>query len=153
MGRHQPNSEVLPNTVAPCYAFGFSAVSALTVAATMIAAHVHPLPDCPQIVQDGVRALHMGGAAATTAFLTTATLIAADNMVGKKEGRFFPSLAGTVLCELALIAEGIMAESGYTKAGALLAACIAPIIAGAVDLHRKDHEFFFNNILKGRQRL
>ena len=151
MGRHQPNSEVLPNTVAPCYAFGFSAVSALTVAATMIAAHVHPLPDCPQIVQDGVRALHMGGAAATTAFLTTATLIAADNMV--KEGRFLLSSAGIVVCELALIAEGAIAESGYTKAGALLAACIAPIIAGAVDLHRKDHEFFFNNILKGRQRL
>jgi hypothetical protein len=152
MGRHQPNSEVLPNTVAPCYAFGLSAVSALTVAATMITARVHPLPDCPQIVQDGVRALHMGGAAATTAFLTTAALIAADKMV--KEGRFLLSSAGIVVCELALIAEGAMAESGYTKAGALLAACIAPIIAGAVDLHRQDQDFFFNNILlKGRQRL
>ena len=152
MGRHQPASEILPNTVAPCSALGFSAVSALTVAATMITARVHPLPDCPQIVQDGVRALHMGGAAATTAVLTTAALIAAGNMV-KKEGRFLLSSAGIVVCELALIAEGAMAESGYTKAGALLAACIAPIIAGAVDLHRKDHEFFFDHILKGRQRL
>jgi hypothetical protein len=151
MGRHKPNSEVLPNTVAPCYAFGFSAVSALTVAATIIAAHVNPLPDCPQIVQDGVRALHMGGAAATTAVLTTAALAAADNMV--KEGRFLLSSAGIVACEVALIAEGAMAESGYTKAGALLAACIAPIIAGAVDLGKKDHEFFFNHIFRGRQGL
>lgn len=148
MGRHQPNSEVLPNTVAPCYAFGFSAVSALTVATTMIAARVHPLPNCPQIVQDGVRALHMGGAAATTAVLTAAALIVADNMV--KEGRFLLSSAGLVVCELALIAEGAMAESGYTKAGALLAACLTPIIAGAVDLHKKDHEFFFNHIFRGR---
>jgi hypothetical protein len=151
MGRHQPVSEILPETVEPCYAFALSAVSALTVAATMITAHVHPLPDCPQIVQDGFRALHMGGAAATTAVLTTAALIAADNMV--KEGRFLLSSAGIVVCELALIAEGAIAESGYTKAGALLAACIAPIIAGAVDLHRQDHEFFFDKIFNGRQGL
>ncbi len=93
----------------------------------------------------------MGGAAATTAVLTTAALAAADNMV--KEGRFLLSSAGIVACEVALIAEGAMAESGYTKAGALLAACIAPIIAGAVDLGKKDHEFFFNHIFRGRQGL
>jgi hypothetical protein len=151
MGRHKPNSEVLPNTVAPCYAFGFSAVSALTVAATMIAAHVHPLPDCPQIVQDGVRALHMGAAAATTAVLTAAALAAADNMV--KEGRFLLGTVGTIPCLLALIAEGAMAESVPTKTVALVAACLTPIIAGAVDLGKKDHEFFFNHIFRGRQGL
>lgn len=117
----------------------------------MIAARVHPLPNCPQIVQDGVQALHMGGAAATTAVLTAAALIAADNMV--KEGRFLLSSAGIVACELALIAEGAMAESVPTATLALVAACLTPIIAGAVDLHRKDHEFFFDYIFKGRQRL